>query len=65
MVNEYVVNTHRIENVKLKPPVKEFPNIHVQCREKSTIKKYQFYFIHFLARAVVKCFNTRIAGQTN
>ena len=44
MVNEYVVNTHKIENVKLKPLVKEFPNIYVQGREKSTIKKYQSYF---------------------
>ena len=44
MVNEYVVNTHKIENGKLKPLVKEFPNIHVQCREKSTIKKYHSYF---------------------
>ena len=43
-VNEEVVNTHKIENVKLKPLVKEFPNIYVQCREKSTIKKYQSYF---------------------
>ena len=38
MVNEYVVNTHKIENGKLKPLVKEFSNIYVQCREKSTIK---------------------------
>ena len=44
MVNEYVVNTHKIENGKLKPLVKEFSNIYIQCREKSTIKKYQSYF---------------------
>ena len=39
MVNEYVVNTQKTENVKLKPLIKELPNIGVQCREKSTIKK--------------------------
>ena len=44
MVNEYVVNAHKIENGKLKPLVKEFPNIYVQRREKSAIKKYQSYF---------------------
>ena len=45
MVNEYVVNTHKIENGKVKKPlVKEFPNIYVQYREKSAIKKYQSYF---------------------
>ena len=44
MVNEYVVNTQKIENGKLKPLVKEFPNIYVQWREKSTIKKYRSYF---------------------
>ena len=44
MVNEYAVNTHKIESVKLKPLVKEFPNMYVQCREKSKIKKYQSYF---------------------
>ena len=43
MVNEYVVNTHEIENVKLKPLVKEFPKVYAQCREKSSIKKYQCY----------------------
>ena len=51
MVNEYVVNAHKIENGKLKPLVKEFPNIYVQCREKSAIKKS-------------KCLNTGITGQT-
>ena len=45
MVNEYVVNNHKIENGKVKKPlVKEFPNIYVQYREKSAIKKYQSYF---------------------
>ena len=44
MVNEYVVNTHDIENVNLKPLVKEFPKVYVQCREKSSIKKYHSYF---------------------
>ena len=44
MVNEYVVNTHDIEKVKLKPLVKEFPKVCVQCREKSSMKKYQSYF---------------------
>ena len=43
MVNEYVLNTHKIENVKLKLLVKEFPNIYVHCREKSAIKMYQYY----------------------
>ena len=34
MVNEYVVNTHKIENGKLKLLVKEFPNIYLQREEK-------------------------------
>ena len=44
MVNKYLVNIHMIENVKLKLLIKDFPNIYVQCREKSTVKKYQSYF---------------------
>ena len=62
MVNVYVVNTHKIENVKLKPLVKEFPNIYVWCRENSKIKSISLF--QFLARVVVKCFNITIAGQT-
>lgn len=44
IVNEYVVNICKIENVKLEPIVQEFPNPYVQCREKPTHKKYQSYF---------------------
>ena len=44
MVNKYLVNIRMIENVKLKLLIKDFPNIYVQCREKSTVKKFQSYF---------------------
>ena len=62
MVNEYVVNAHKIENGKLKPLVHKFPNIYVQCREKSAIKKYQSYFSS--QQEWSKCLNTGITGQT-
>ena len=52
-----MVNTHRIENVKLKSK-----HIHTVQR-KINNKKVSLLF-QFLARVVVKCFNIRIASYT-